>query len=155
MNNRFNFRVWDNNKKEYLDKGYIHRKGYLVMPTMKNDYSLAEAEGDFIIEQCTGLKDKNGKLIYENDIVAKEFYDRPFSIKAKTKIKNCVVCWSNSGQFSIEYKSDDYRYYSTPCDSFIGHCEVIGNIHENYELLDDNKIRAKDLDNNKISSKEV
>lgn len=87
-------------------------------------------------EQCTGLEDKNGRLIYEGDIVAKEFSNKPFSSKAKYKIKNCLVYWQESGQFSIEYNSDEYRYYSAFHDSFIGECEVIGNIHENHYLVE-------------------
>lgn len=121
MNDRFKFRFWHNETKAYEDCYCCSSNGFMV----KN----------VIPEQCTGLKDKKGKLIYEGDIVAKEFSDKPFSSKAKHKMKNCLVYWHKSGQFSIKYNSDDYRCYSAPHDSFIGDCEVVGNIHENEELL--------------------
>lgn len=75
----------------------------------------------FVFEQCTGLKDKNDKLIYEGDIVDDgEQY---------TKIvfdKSCFCYDDGSGFY------DDLDFYYT-------HCEVIGNIHENSELLEGNK----------------
>lgn len=120
---RYNFRFWDK------DFGYKYRALGDMIPTTK--YRLDE------YEQCTGLEDKNGRLIFEGDIVAKEFQDRPFSSKAKSKIKNCLVCWNESGEFSIKFKSDKYRFYSVPYDSFVGDCEIVGNIHENPELLED------------------
>lgn len=120
MNDRFQFRVFDKDKNEYVEKGYIHRWGYLVMPTMKNDYSLAEAEGNFVIEQCTGLKDKNGKLIYEGDIV---------SYKVPSGKYNGVVRWDkNTGGWLKSTGGDALHTY-------IKTVEVIGNIHENKELL--------------------
>ena len=129
MNDRFKFRVWD--KAFNLYWPYKDVKGNIAWLLFPDNDNINVVE----IEQCTGLRDKNGKLIFEGDIVAKEFSDKPFSSKAKHKIKNCLVYWNKSGKFSIKYNSDDYRYYSTPHDSFIGDCEVIGNIHENPELL--------------------
>lgn len=71
------------------------------------------------LEQCTGLKDKNGKLIYEGDIVndgeqyAKVIFD-----------KSCFCYDDGSGYY------EDLAFYHI-------HCEVIGNIHENPELLEE------------------
>lgn len=74
------------------------------------------------IEQYTGLKDKNGKEIYEGDIVVNTYYDDGEMYK---------VLWvDDSVAFGME-SLDDMELYKLPLESL----EVIGNIHENPELV--------------------
>lgn len=81
--------------------------------------------------QYTGLKDKNGKEIYEGDIVKINGADRIYYIR-----------WFDDMCFAFadirsDYVNTFYECYNThnngfPCDT---HIEVIGNIYENPELI--------------------
>ena len=81
---------------------------------------------DVILMQSTGLKDKNGKEIFEGDIVkmAKDVYSDPTYYEV------------------IRHRGGAYRLESNQhgCELWLRHtnCEVIGNIYENPELLEDN-----------------
>jgi uncharacterized phage protein (TIGR01671 family) len=85
--------------------------------------------------QYTGLKDKNGKEIYEGDIVEWKMGDWRDAIGVTVKDED-LVC-------RVEWKDDHTGFYPFVEDEgydgvimfSVDKCEVIGNIHENPELL--------------------
>ena len=70
--------------------------------------------------QYTGLKDKNGKDIYEGDILQDFTWARPIAFEVKWEHCGCSYC-----EDSIGYRLGNGT----------NGCEVIGNIYENPELL--------------------
>jgi uncharacterized phage protein (TIGR01671 family) len=91
------------------------------------------------VRQFTGLKDNKGKNIFDGDIVT---YDgTPFLVNA---LKATGVIVNYKGSWALKYKSDYktsdgldyYNYYLFSCEDFFDRkSTVIGNIHENADLL--------------------
>lgn len=78
--------------------------------------------------QCTGLKDKNGKLIWENDILSGHI-DNEFPEDETRK----RVVWYENGWCTNEPGCD---YYEALDDFDLENFEVIGNMIDNPELLE-------------------
>lgn len=96
------------------------------------DYpSLYDVErGEAVIMQYTGLKDRNGKEIYEGDVIEVEFIVYPESKKEKIESKYISQVTFQDGCF-VFY--DDYESH-VPCQPCF-RTKIIGNIYENPELL--------------------
>ena len=122
MNDRFKFRVWDNIDERYILTGSIDiDKGRL---SVNGFYE----ENRFFIEQCTGLKDKNGKLVFWGDLL-KDEYGRIFTYKELWKDKELICFWQNIN-FKDYFQEEGYKL------GYSDKLEVIGNIHQNRELLE-------------------
>ena len=130
-------------KKEVYDQEHIQRGGRMselkfrsytgrcfVLLDLNNDNDFTFNEfcsclGDSPIEQYTGLKDKNGKEIYEGDIV-KYAWTRCNYIVAYRKYDASFVLENDDREEIILFQYNRQNDY-----------EVIGTIHENPELLEE------------------
>lgn len=123
MSREIKFRAWDNNKKIM----YYDENSSFIFSSNKIECNfdngwLTKNTGIFM--QFTGLKDRNGKEIYEGDILSN-----------KDTYGYMVVNWSpTSAGFCLDKKGWIFsHYFKEAVDA--EECEVIGNIHENPELL--------------------
>ncbi len=130
MEREIKFRCWNGNN--IVDLYSTTR--FAVLPDLKIDGLFIPFHEEYVLMQYTGFKDKNGKDIFEGDIVRVDTTKTQHFGGIHTK----VIEWGQKG---------GWHPMETHCDnlySFLhdihGHnvSEVIGNKYENPELLNDN-----------------
>lgn len=125
MNDRFNFRGQTENGK------WIY--GSLLW--YAGDPQIWDKDGNnFIVKsetvgQCTGLRDKNGKLVYEKDILLSPDYDEPYMV---------IVEWDNEKGYIVKAWNGKEFEYALSDDTLesLKYFEIIGNEFTNPELLE-------------------
>ena len=98
---------------------------------------MAYIDDESTICQCTGLKDKNGKLIWENDVV--EMYDRNTDYRWRAVVTfgnpNSEYTWGWQLKPIGECEANKDILCWIDMEESGAFCEVIGNIFDNPELL--------------------
>ena len=126
------FRAWDKRFSEFVEDFFASEDGKIYKKSTDTGYGIAisrETSDKVILMQSTGLVDKNGKKIFEGDIL-------------DYKGRKALVRWHGS------YASFIYRFVDEPHKRnaewkplYLAYmkCEIIGNVYENPELLEDKK----------------
>jgi hypothetical protein len=150
MNDRLKFRAWDEARGEMRQAVSFWQSAISRNVTVENGESVDTLFQDFTLMQSTGLKDKNGKLIYEGDIVQ--------SVSEWEYVKENGAKCTLSGfsderlkelkayhpRKSVEYELDLAGFYPFSIPALGGYeyenwdacnIEVIGNLYENPELI--------------------
>lgn len=138
------FRAWDKKVGEMLEVYEL----YLVDNSNKFGKGILDEHNDFHpidkieLMQSTGLLDKNGKEIFESDILTKKYYYGYNGIGWIDAISIVEFGNHNVGNDTF-YQQSAYGFYhknifvNKDGDQKINNyeCEIIGNIYENPELL--------------------
>ena len=141
MNDRYLYKAKRKHDSKFFKKGEWVEGAYYIEPYTDKCFIIQwnstglgfnefiEVYGESVC-QCTGLKDKNGKLIWENDIVS--FLDM-YSTENGYSERGCVgkVVWDDetiSFQVTNRLSAESYEV--------LDECLVIGNIFDNPELLE-------------------
>lgn len=138
MSRVLKFRIWDKANKEYMILGAtgLDARNGDVIDYYNEAYRLGGPE-EYDVEQYTGLKDKNGKEIYEGDIVKYLSYRKEYIGKVVFDFVDDSEGYYVEKHYGWGIRRDgynlslgDYADDNMKC-KFV---EVISNIHENKEL---------------------
>ena len=125
MSREIKFRVWDKDFREWVIGNYV-----AVQLSNSNVFEIISAV-NWVVQEYTGLKDKNGKEIYEGDIVKTNNkmyvygkWEEEFEVRRDRLVigeyGEVVDCWAISDE---------------PLSNLAEGCMVIGNVYENGDLV--------------------
>ena len=137
MEDRYLFKAKRIDNGEWVTGQYVKgldmydKEVHLIFEPNTMFYSSGETDGWYKVDtsticQCTGLKDKNGKLIWENDIVKGKYYDGGKAYEHIGQIKYYCQSYKVVG-------INQYKGYHAELD---GLYETVGNIFDNPQLLE-------------------
>lgn len=118
------FRAWDKETKTMNGMAEIYRN-------RNQEIELRPRDEDIILMQSTGLKDKNGKEIFEGDVIDIEVNDTETPINARV-FQNSKI---GVLMFHVFEDNEDVPMVELLEGNSVAF-EIIGNIYENPELLE-------------------
>lgn len=129
MNDIFKLRIFDKEFDQYINPDetdyYIDSNGRVILEIERitengvfelKEFDITEADDLYRIERCTGLRDMNGKLVYEGDVV----HQTVGGLTCRIVFYRGAFC----GEFVGGFTSPLSGWFRPDFD------EVIGNIHE-------------------------
>ena len=159
MNDRYLFRAKRIDNGEWVCGSYVYTfcedKNGIVVGVKVEKYWIVEESGNMVwvyedtICQCTGLKDKNGKLIWENDVVrfkhekfdfddGLEPWERSCLPNKKEYTRNYAVEFCNtSTNYGLRFRNGSIWFMVHKMTVVMHDTEVIGNIFDNPELINE------------------
>lgn len=127
------FRAWDKRFSEFVEDFFVSEDCKIYKKTKDTGYGIAisrETSDKVILMQSTGLKDKNGKEIFEGDVVQYQNTKVP-----SADSKGIIKYFDNWAMFGIDVEHNEPRalFFNGLADHIS--LEVVGNIYENPKLL--------------------
>lgn len=144
------YRAWHKERQKYYEVFKIVFTDYGLSITLYDEDNIEEQyieilEDEVILEQFTGLYDKNGKEIYSGDIVEATYNEKKWKYVIATEWKGYYGIFQLLFYVNFKEEFDDvifgdfYFKVGETHDNFgfatVSYYEVIGNIHENKDLL--------------------
>lgn len=153
MNDRYLFKAKRIDNGEWVVGSHVYTftpgKECPIIGLRKENHFIVEEDGHICIIdpstlcKCTGLKDKNGILIWENDVVSFEDagedgyeYKEGFDFINRAKVEFAEGRWSLTDFASDNSAVMDEMYNHAEFMKLWCCCEVIGNVFDNPELLE-------------------
>ena len=145
MNRPIKFRVWDKKKNQWfkpiykaykgeLEEVLISPSGHILFRTIDKLDATDKVQERFVLQQYTGLKDKNGRDVFEGDIITGHTY---------VENDNDAYEWTKENPVVVEWIEKEAGFYPFTlnnrwrCD--VVDIKVIGNKFETPELLKEGK----------------
>ena len=125
LNREIKFRVWNTDTKSFYDDVSMDISGVI------RDNQGWWADYELIVQQYTGLKDKNDKEIYQGDVL---IYESEIREHEGRSTKAGEIVWYDNFCWAFRY-GDKNDVWFLNSDFDFEKCKVIGNIFENPELL--------------------
>lgn len=127
MEREIKFRCWNPNKNRFEEEFEISPDGAVGRTDMFESYY---SHSDWVLMQYTGLTDKNGKPIYESDVV-KGLLIYPQGETGSLPTMGRVEYSEGFGSFGLRNDGGLTLFHNHLIHTF----EIIGNVHENKDLL--------------------
>lgn len=126
------FRAWDKEFKEMVQVDALVFDEQVIKATYKNGNVVKEDLKNYVLMQSTGLKDKNGKEIFEGDILTTG--ERTGVVKNHRTLGFYVNdARGDNWWFGCDVDLADFEDFTRDVAEKI---EILGNIHENPELAE-------------------